>query len=192
MVEWMRYLRRISVITALIATTLVACGSDTIPAPPSDEADNTEPPATTAETPTSTTEPVTGEDRSDELVGRWMIEFYEDASSSRTNVLGDEPPFIEFGADGSVTFHTSCNPGTGTYSTDGVYFEPESRLDEQPEGQPIRIEDLSIGTATCEGFIGEQDTDLFNDFSSATRFVLNDGRLVLWDEFFLVEAVPAG
>lgn len=187
----MRYLRRLPVAVALIAFILVACGSDTTDSTAGDAAVTTETVVTT-ETPTTPVEAVTGEDRSDELVGRWMIEFYQDSNSSRTNVLGDEPPFIEFDADGSVTFHTSCNPGTGTYSTDGVYFVPESRLDNQPEGQSLRIDDLTIDTAVCEGFIGEQDTDLFNDFGSTSRFVLDEGKLLLLDEFFLVEAVPAG
>jgi hypothetical protein len=153
---------------------------------------NSETPITTAETRMSPPNAETGEDSSDELVGRWMIEYYRDANSARTNVLGDEPPFIEFGSDGSVTFHTSCNAGSGTSSTDGVYYVPESALDDQPEGRSLRIEDLTIDTATCEGFIGEQNTDLYNDFESASRSVLDEGRLLLLDEFFLVQATPDG
>ena len=187
----MRLFPRTTVFTAALAVALVACGGDTTPAT-SFGTDNSETPIITAETPTSPPDAMTGEDRSDELVGRWMIEYYRDVNSARTNVLGDEPPFIEFGSDGSVTFHTSCNAGSGTYSTDGVYFVPESALDDQPEGQELRIADLTIDTATCEGFIGEQDTDLFNDFESASRFVLDDGRLLLLDEFFLVQATPDG
>lgn len=188
----MRFVSRPTVLTAVLAVALAACGGDTTPATPPVGTDGPAAPITTAEALASPSDGMTGEDRSEELGGRWMIEYYRDASLARTNVLGDEPPFIDFGPDGSLTFHTSCNAGSGTYSTDGGYYVPESALDDRPEGQSLRLDDLAIDTATCEGFIGEQDTDLFNNFGTASRFVLDEGRLLLLDEFLLVEATPDG
>lgn len=181
-----------SILIALLAAGLVACGGDATPASTSPEPDTTTAPLTLAETTSPPDDGGTGEDPSEEIVGRWMIEYYRDASRARTNVLGDEPPFIEFGSDGSLTFHTACNAGSGIYSVDGAYYVPESALDDRPEGQSLRLDDLTIDSATCEGFIGEQDTDLFTDFGSVSRFVLDEGRLLLLDEFFLLQATPAG
>ena len=131
-----------------------------------------------------------GEDRSDELLGRWEITHYVlPGGGGLTNVVGSEPVFIEFGADGSVSYHTGCNAGGTTFTTSGGYAVPESALDDTPEGQPITIgpafEQTEIG---CDGFLGDQDRDLPIDLGAATRFTLDGDTLRLLDEFLLVEA----
>lgn len=188
----MKYPRRLPVVVALIAVTVVACGGDTADTTSTSAGPGaTAGPAGTTEATLDTSNGTTGVDRSGEIVGRWTIEFYRQADGARTNIVGDDPVFIEFASDGTLTFHTGCNPGSATYVTQGTYYVPESALDEEPEGQAVRISGLSTDSATCEGFLGDQDTDFAAALQDASRFMLDEGNLLLLDEFFLVEASPS-
>lgn len=136
----------------------------------------------------------TGEDRSGELLGRWEITNYVlPGGGGLTNVVGDDPVFIEFNADNSVDYNTGCNSGGTGYETSGTYYVPESALDDMPEGQPITVGPVFEQTERgCDGFLGDQDRDLPNNMGAATRFVIDGDRLLLLDEFLLVEATKSG
>lgn len=109
-----------------------------------------------------------------------------------TNVVGDDPIFIEFNADGSVSYNTGCNGGGGLFATSGSYYVPESALDDLPEGQPITIGPVfDQSSRGCDGFLGDQDVDLPDDMRAATRFVLDGDRLLLLDEFLLIKATKS-
>lgn len=138
--------------------------------------------------------PPTGQDRSAELLGRWDVASYLlPDGGSFTNVVGEVPVFIEFGADGTISYHTGCNPGGTEFTTSGSYFLPESALDDTPEGQAINIgpvfEQAEDG---CDGFLGDQDRDLPANMGAATRFALDGDRLLLLDEIRLIEATRSG
>jgi len=179
--------------TLLIAIALIiaACGGDeSSPA-------TTEAPATTAaETTATTTQPPddpespAGEDRSEELLGRWQITNYAlPDGGGFTNVVGDDPAFIEFNADGTVSYNTGCNSGGTTFQTSGTYYVPESALDNEPEGQPITLGPAFEQTERgCDGFLGDQDVDLPANMGNVSRFILDSDRLGLLDEFLLIEA----
>ncbi|MDJ0663117.1 MAG: META domain-containing protein [Acidimicrobiia bacterium] len=178
--------------TLLIALTLAiaACGGD-------ESTSTTEAPATTAAETTVTTtlppdepEPPAGEDRSEELLGRWEITNYAlPDGGGFTNVVGSDPVFIEFNADGSVSYNTGCNSGGTTFATSGTYYEPESALDNTPEGQPITLGPAFAQTEIgCDGFLGDQDVDLPTNMGAVTRFILDGDRLGLLAEFILIEA----
>lgn len=131
-----------------------------------------------------------GEDRRAELVGRWEVMHYAlPDGAGLTNVFGNGPVFIEFGDDGTVAYGTGCNEGTTGYTASGVYVVPESTLDDTPKGQPITI-GPSFGQTKigCDGFLGDQDHDLPANMGAATRFVLDDDLLRLYDDSLLVEA----
>ena len=141
--------------------------------------------------PAATSEaPAAGEDRSEELIGRWGVELYAlPDGGGLTNVVGDTPVFVEFRPDGTLEYHTGCNAGGTTYATDGTYLVPESALDDTPEGQPITLGPSFEQTEQgCDGFLGDQDVDLPANMAAATRFRLDEGRLLLLDEFLLIEA----
>lgn len=163
---------------------IAACGGD------DDTAASSAAPGNVATTrPSQDPGTVTGEDRSAELLGRWEVVNYAlPDGGGLTNVVGDEPVFIEFKADGSVDYNTGCNSGGTGYETSGTYYVPDSALDDTPEGQPIILgpgfEQTEIG---CDGFLGDQDRDLPNDMGAATRFILDGDRLLLLDEFLLIE-----
>ena len=135
-----------------------------------------------------------GEERSGELLGRWEVTNYVlPSGGGLTNVVGDDPVFIEFNADNSVDYNTGCNSGGTNYETSGTYYVPESALDDMPEGQPITIGPVFEQTERgCEGFLGDQDRDLPEDMGVAARFVLDGDRLLLLDEFLLIEAAKSG
>lgn len=168
-----------------------ACGGDE---PASTTADS---PATTAAPTTSATTmapedpaPAAGEDRSGELLGRWeVVNYVLPDGGSITNVVGEDPVFIEFNADGTITYNTGCNSGGSQYETSDSYYMPESALDDVPEGQSITLgplfEQTEIG---CEGFLGDQDRDLPDNMAAVTRFILGDDQLLLLDERMLIEA----
>ena len=107
-------------------------------------------------------------------------------------MLGEDV-HITYAADGTVSYGTGCNQGSSVYTTSGVYFVPESALDDTPEGQAIAIgstfEQTEIG---CDGFLGEQDADIPARLAEATRFRIDGDRLLLLDEFLLVEATRVG
>jgi heat shock protein HslJ len=137
---------------------------------------------------------VGGNDRGAELIGRWEVTHYVlPDGGGLTNVVGADPVFMEFSADGTLLYNTGCNSGGTTYSTSGSYLVPESALDDTPEGQPIVIgpsfEQTEIG---CEGFLGDQDVDFPADMVAATRFRIDGDQLLLLDEFLLIEATKAG
>ncbi len=129
-----------------------------------------------------------GVDRSAEVAGRWEITNYTLNSGPITNVLG-EGAHLTFGPDGTLTYGTGCNEGSGSYDISGVYVMPTSALDPVIEGQPITIgPDLAQTEIGCEGFLGEQDVDIPARLLEANRFILRDGMLVLLDDFILIEA----
>ncbi len=187
--------RKLFVLVAALVILAAACGGDS-------ESDST---TSSAETPTSSTptsaddgstdEPVAdlGEDRSSELLGRWEVTHYTlPDGGGITNVVGDDPVFIEFSADGSVSYNTGCNSGGTQFTTSGTYYVPESALDDMPEGQPISLGPAFEQTERgCEGFLGDQDRDLPIDMGKATRFALDGDRLLLLDEFLLIDATKS-
>lgn len=169
-----------------------ACGGDDEPASTFGAPSAT----TSAATTVATTLPpeAAGEDRSGELLGRWEVTNYVlPDGGGLTNVVGADPVFIEFNADGSVDYNTGCNSGGTVFATSGTYYVPESALDNIPEGQPITLgpvfEQTEIG---CDGFLGDQDVDLPADMGAVSRFILDGDRLVLLDEFLLIEATRSG
>lgn len=138
--------------------------------------------------------PAAGDDRGAELVGRWVITTYMlPDSGNLTNTVGADPAFLEFGSDGTLSYNTGCNAGTADYATSGSYVVAKSALDDTREGQPITIgpsfQQTEIG---CDGFLGDQDRDLPADMGAANRFRIDDDRLLLLNEFFLIEATKAG
>jgi hypothetical protein len=163
--------------------------------------------STTAASPETTSAPTTmattlppddsgspaGEDRSEELVGEWeIINYALPDGGGLTNVVGDDPVFIEFKADGSVDYNTGCNSGGTEYATSGTYYLPESALDDQPAGQPITLGPSFEQTERgCDGFLGDQDRDLPDNMGAVTRFVIDGDRLLLVDEFLLIEAIKS-
>ena len=178
---------------AATAVLLVAgaCGSDSSAVSTTSEA----PEAVESEDPAPDNDPVApGEDRSAELVGRWKVANYQlPDGGGLTNVVGDVPVFIEFRADGTINYGTGCNTGGTDYTTTGTYVVPESALDDAPEGQAINIGPLFEQTEeVCDGFLGDQDVDLPANMAAATRFALDGQRLLLFDEFLLIEANGSG
>ncbi len=181
----------------MVVLITAACGGDSDSSPP-DAGDPTSDDAPVEESPLEES-PVDDEfaqssdavDRSVELVGRWEIVNYGLTGGGLTNVLG-EGVHISFVADGTVSYGTGCNQGSSVYATSGVYLVPESALDDTPEGQAIAIgptfEQTEIG---CDGFLGEQDADIPARLAEATRFRIDRDRLLLLDEFLLVETTRA-
>lgn len=176
---------------AVLLVVAAGCGGD------DDTATTAAPSETTsAQTTVATTLPAedpgtdVGEDRSEELLGRWVVVNYQlPDGAALTNVVGDDPVFIEFNADGSVGYNTGCNSGGTQYATNGTYYVPESALDDNPKGQLITIGPSFEQTERgCEGFLGDQDRDMPANMGAATRFVLDEERLLLLDEFLLIEA----
>ncbi len=190
------YRRRHSLIFIIgLMLVAAACGGDGEPAATS-AAETTMAETTLAPTTLPAEEPApgTGEDRSGELLGRWEITHYAlPGGGGFTNVVGDDPVFIEFNADGSVGYNTGCNSGGTQFATSGTYYVPESALDDMPEGQPITLGPAFEQTERgCEGFLGDQDRDLPEDMGRVSRFTLDGDRLLLLDEFMLIEATKAG
>ncbi len=176
-----------SVVVAIVIIA-AACGSDSDAGPTTSEAPETVeseslPPADDDVQPT-------GQDRSAELVGRWEVVNYQLADGGGlTNVVGDGAVFIEFSADGTISYDTGCNTGGTEYTTTGTYVVPESALDDAPEGQAINIGPLFEQTEEgCDGFLGDQDRDLPANMGAATRFAFDGEQLLLLDEFLLIEA----
>lgn len=134
-----------------------------------------------------------GEDRSEELLGRWeVINYALPDGGGLTNVVGDDPVFIEFNADGSVDYNTGCNSGGTEFATSGTYYVPESALDNAPAGQPLTLGPVFEQTERgCDGFLGDQDRDLPDNMGAVTRFVLDGDRLLLVDEFLLIETTKS-
>lgn len=184
----MRTQRVLFLVVAAVVILAAACGSDSDAGSTTSEAPETI--ASETLSPADDLETPPGEDRSAELVGRWEVANYLlPDGGGLTNVVGDDPVFIEFNADGTVGYHTGCNAGGTEFTTSGTYLVPESALDDAPEGQAINIGPLFEQTEEgCDGFLGDQDRDLPANMDAATRFALDGERLLLLDEFLLIEA----
>jgi hypothetical protein len=147
-----------------------SCGDDAAtPGPPG-------PPTTSGPTPmdesTTTTEAVTAEDASDELLGRWLIQAYQDREGRFSGVtIRGAVPELTFAADGSLVFHTGCNRGDTTYRTTGVY--------DGINGQALTIAPGVTEEAYCDFGLGEQNIALPAAWLQATVFVLDNGTLEL-------------
>ena len=192
-----RFCRAIAVAGTLVLIT-AACGGDSDSSlpdagdPTSDDTPVDESPADESPADDEPAQSSDAVDRSAELVGRWEVANYELTGGGLTNVLGEDV-HITYAADSTVSYGTGCNQGSSVYTTSGVYFVPESALDDTPEGQAIAIgptfEQTEIG---CDGFLGEQDVDIPARLAEVTRFRIDGDRLLLLDEFLLVEAVREG
>ncbi len=190
---------RLAIVALGLLLIMAACSSDDLSGLdlPDDQisSSTTAAAAGVTDTPVDTTPPAApGDDRGAELVGRWEITTYMlPDSGNLTNVVGADPVFLEFGTDGTLSYNTGCNAGTADYATSGSYVVPKSALDDTPEGQPIAIgpsfQQTEIG---CDGFLGDQDRDLPADMGAVNRFRIDDDRLLLLNEFFLIEATKAG
>lgn len=147
-----------------------SCGDDTAtPGPPG-------PPTTSGPTPmdesTTTTEAVIAEDATDELLGRWLIQAYQDREGRFSDVtIRGAVPELTFGADGSLVFHTGCNRGDTTYRTTGVY--------DGVNGQALTIAPGVTEEAYCDFGLGEQNIALPAAWLQATVFVLDGATLEL-------------
>ena len=147
-----------------------SCGDDTAtPGPPG-------PPTTSGPTPmdesTTTTEAVIAEDATDELLGRWLIQAYQDREGRFSDVtIRGAVPELTFGADGSLVFHTGCNRGDTTYRTTGVY--------DGVNGQALTIAPGVTEEAYCDFGLGEQNIALPAAWLHATVFVLDGTTLEL-------------
>ena len=147
-----------------------SCGDDAAtPGPPG-------PPTTSGPTPmdesTTTTEAVTAEDASDKLLGRWLIQAYQNREGRFSGVtIRGAVPELTFAADGSLVFHTGCNRGDTTYRTTGVY--------DGINGQALTIAPGVTEEAYCDFGLGEQNIALPAAWLQATVFVLDNGTLEL-------------
>ncbi len=173
-----------------------ACGGTDVPASTTPATSSATVSSVTTVATTSTSEDLDtggGEDRSGELVGRWeIINYAFPDGGGLTNVVGDDPAFIQFNADGSVDYHTGCNSGSTVYTVSGTYYVPESALDDRPEGQMITLGPVFEQTERgCEGFLGDQDRDLPDNMGTVSRFLFDGDRLWLLDESLLIEAVKS-
>ncbi|MCP4306474.1 MAG: META domain-containing protein [Actinomycetia bacterium] len=180
-----------------LVLVVAACGGDddTVSRTTAAPSATTSASPTVAETlPPEDPGPDAGQDRSGELQGRWeIINYVLPDGGGITNVVGDAPVFIELNADGSVDYNTGCNAGSTVLVTSGTYYVPESALDDEAEGQPITFGPAFEQTERgCDGFLGDQDRDLPDDMGAATRFILDGDRLLLLDEFLLIEATKSG
>jgi heat shock protein HslJ len=190
-------LGRLAIATVGFILVTAACGGSDLPnlgAPADQTSASTAAPSTAATDAPGDDEPaVGGNDRSAEVIGRWEVAHYVLPDGAITNVVGADPVFIEFNADGTLSYHTGCNSGGTDFATSGTYLVPTSGFDDTPEGQPITIgpvfEQTEIG---CEGFLGDQDRDLPANMAAATRFRIDDGQLRLLDEGLLIEATRTG
>ena len=121
---------------------------------------------------TTTTEAVIAEDASDELLGRWLIQAYQDREGRFSDVtIRGAVPELTFGADGSLVFHTGCNRGDTTYRTTGVH--------DGVNGQMLTIAPGVAEDAYCDFGLGEQNIALPAAWLQATVFVLDGTTLEL-------------
>ena len=184
-----------AVLVVVALLTLASCSDDAVSAPldPTPDATTVAPIDSSSDTAGTTAPPreSAGDDRSAGLIGEWTIVNYSLVDSGAlTNIVGDVTPYLEFRADGTLEFHTGCNGGSATWEASGAYAEP-SPLSDAPAGQPIRIGDIGLEQELCDGFLGEQDSDVAANLGAAERFLLVDGGLSLLDEFVLILAEPS-
>ena len=159
-----------ALVVLLLGLGGASCGDDTAtPGPPG-------PPTTSGPTPmdesTTTTEAVIAEDATDDLLGRWLIQAYQDREGRFSDVtIRGAVPELTFGADGSLVFHTGCNRGDTTYRTTGVY--------DGVNGQALTIAPGVTEEAYCDFGLGEQNIALPAAWLPATVFVLDGTTLEL-------------
>lgn len=159
-----------ALVVLLLGLGGASCGDDTAtPGPPG-------PPTTSGPTPmdesTTTTEAVIAEDATDDLLGRWLIQAYQDREGRFSDVtIRGAVPELTFGADGSLVFHTGCNRGDTTYRTTGVY--------DGVNGQALTIAPGVTEEAYCDFGLGEQNIALPAAWLQATVFVLGGTTLEL-------------
>ena len=159
-----------ALVVLLLGLGGASCGDDAAtPGPPG-------PPTTSGPTPmdesTTTTEAVIAEDASDDLLGRWLIQAYQDREGRFSDVtIRGAVPELTFGADGSLVFHTGCNRGGTTYRTTGVY--------DGVNGQALTIAPGVTEEAYCDFGLGEQNIALPAAWLQATVFVLDGTTLEL-------------
>jgi hypothetical protein len=160
----------IALVALLLGLSGASCGDDAAtPGPPG-------PPTTSGPTPmdesTTTTEAVVAEDASDGLLGRWLIQGYQDREGRFSDVtIRGAVPELTFAADGSLVFHTGCNRGDTTYRTTGVY--------DGVNGQALTIAPGVTEDAYCDFGLGEQNIALSAAWLQARGFVLDRGTLEL-------------
>ncbi len=122
--------------------------------------------------PTTTTEAVIAGDASDELLGRWLIQAYQDREGRFSDVtIRSAVPELTFATDGSLVFHTGCNRGDTNYRTTGVY--------DGVNGQALTIAPGVTEEAYCDFGLGEQNIALPAAWLQATVFVLDGATLKL-------------
>ena len=121
---------------------------------------------------TTTTEAVIAADTSDGLLGRWLIQAYQDCENRFSDVtIRGAVPELTFAVDGSLVFHTGCNRGDTTYRTTGVH--------DGVNGQALTLAPGVTEEAYCDFGLGEQNIALPAAWVQATVFVLDSGTLVL-------------
>lgn len=160
----------IALVALLLGLSGASCGDDAAtPGPPG-------PPTTSGPTPmdesTTTTEAIVAEDASDGLLGRWLIQAYQDREGRFSGVtIRGAVPELTFAADGSLVFHTGCNRGDTTYRTTGVY--------DGVNGQALTIAPGVTEDAYCDFGLGEQNIALPAAWLQATVFALDSRTLEL-------------
>ncbi|MGB0994547.1 MAG: META domain-containing protein [Acidimicrobiales bacterium] len=159
-----------ALVVLLLGLGGASCGDDTAtPGPPG-------PPTTSGPTPmdesTTTTEAVIAKDATGDLLGRWLIQAYQDREGRFSDVtIRGAVPEITFGTDSSLVFHTGCNQGDTTYRTTGVY--------DGVNGQALTIAPGVTEDAYCDFGLGEQNIALPAAWLQATVFVLDGTTLEL-------------
>jgi heat shock protein HslJ len=168
--------RRLLVALAMTALLVVACGDDDtvgstseVPATPSSEVAATSSPTTEMPSTTemsSTTAPegtaATIPPPLDLAGTSWVPTEYTQSDGSITNILGEDVVLV-FGADGSLSGFNGCNEFEGTWATTGPYYdydEGQEAFEDKHDGQPIAITAETTTSVECDGFLGDQDTDL--------------------------------
>jgi heat shock protein HslJ len=98
-----------------------------------------------------------------EVAGLWQI------AQARTEPIVDRRlARLDFGVDGKLTGHTSCNTLTARYSLVGVQFKAEA---------------ITTAGAVCRGLLAEQEDRIITALEAATTArVRPDGLLELRDE----------
>ena len=98
-----------------------------------------------------------------EVAGLWQI------AQARTEPIVDRRRArLDFGADGKLTGHTSCNTLIARYTLVGVQF---------------KVEAIATAGAVCRGLLAEQEDRIITALEAATTArVRPDGLLELRDE----------
>lgn len=128
-------------------------------------------------------------DRSDELIGRWEIHTFQLAGGvGLADVVGSEPAFVEFDADGTIRFGNGCNTGDGEWEAFGAYLEPEDG-NEPRAGQSLDIGPLSRTEIGCPEELFDQDLAIGGALRAARNFTIGaDGSLSIWNQNLMIGA----